>query len=163
MERQHSAPRTTARKYSPSSHRFQSLTNFPTVTKNICDRSDIPLPTPCVSLTSSVTGQSSPNDRSPKQSLFRPTPAGTLRNAQLQPHYVEEHQIRDQSPCMELLLLQFHWTLVHLRVLGLWTEGLPIMQPEDPIIKCKWRGGLEVLMNTRKTRCNRILMVTIPV
>lgn len=46
---------------------------------------------------------------------------------------------------MELLLLQFHWALVYLRMSGLRTKGLSGMQPEGPHIEGKGLGGSEIL------------------
>ena len=60
---------------------------------------------------------------------------------------------------MELLVLQLHRTLVHLRVSGLRTESLSILQPEDPLIKGEWLGGLEVFDEHRNACCRIILMV----
>lgn len=57
---------------------------------------------------------------------------------------MEEHQVGDQSSPMELFVLQFYWTLVHLRVSGLRTEGLPAMQPEGAFIAGEALGGSEV-------------------
>ena len=62
---------------------------------------------------------------------------------------------------MELLLLQLHRTLVHLRVFGLRTESLSILQPEDPLIKGEWLGGLEVFDEYRNCYCNTILMMVL--
>lgn len=47
---------------------------------------------------------------------------------------------------MELPLLQFHWTPVNLRVSVLWTEGLPVMQPKDPLIEGKGLGMADLRM-----------------
>lgn len=64
---------------------------------------------------------------------------------------------------MELLLLQFHWTLVHLRVFGLRTEGLPSMQPEVALIEGMGLGASEVCTVHQMTLSSYMLIVSLRV